>query len=663
MSAKKVLTIGILAHVDAGKTSLTECLLHHSGATKTLGSVDKGSAITDDLGMEKSRGISIKASSVNFSWENRLIQLVDTPGHIDFSAEVDRSLSILDGVILVISAKEGVQAHTLNLWESLIERKLPVLIFFNKIDRAGVDVEGVFLDFEKDVGAKLFALNYPDLSNPDAPALVSFTDCGNHLGTTILDRSMENLAESDETFLAQYLEGDISDLGQILDKGKDHIKKGALYGALFGSAKLGLGIAELLHSISTILPPPKKYFSTPAAKVFKVTFHEKKGRLAYIKSYGSVLKSKDVIPSQQLNKALKINQIFKPQLGDLVQVSELHPGEIGVITTSDTILSGDILGTENLQDPYSKISEAVLSVQVIAKDEKEYQNLGEALEILHMEDPSLDFVWFKEEKEFHLKILGPIQTEVLKENLVQRWSIEATFQQPKVIYKETPSTSAEGYVRYWMPKPCWAIMTFLIEPAPLGSGVSFTSKVRTSDISTKYINEVKRAIPWSLRQGIHGYEVTDLSITLIEGSEHTVHSNPGDFLLATPMGILRGLENTGTDLLEPMYAFEIKANQDFLGPISGDLNQMNAKIDSPVFEGDFFILKGSVPVAVAMNYPLKFNATTSGKGRLKLTLDGYKKTTTTDEKTRGYKGVSPLDESQWILHMRGAFKADERRSN
>jgi ribosomal protection tetracycline resistance protein len=203
-------------------------------------------------------------------------------------------------------------------------------------------------------------------------------------------------------------------------------------------------------------------------------------------------------------------------------------------------------------------------------------------------------------------------------------------------------------------------MTFLIEPASLGSGVSFTSKVRTSDIRNKYINEVKRAIPWSLKQGIHGYEVTDLSITLIEGTEHTVHSNPGDFLLATPMGILRGLENAGTDLLEPMYAFEIKANQDLLGAISSDLNQMNAQIDSPVFGKDSFIICGRVSVANAMNYPIKFNATTSGKGRLKLSLDGYEKTATTPDKIRSYKGVSPLNESQWILHMRGAFKADER---
>ena len=660
MSGKTVLTIGILAHVDAGKTSITECLLHHSGATKSLGSVDKGSAITDGLTMEKSRGISIKASSVNFSWENSLFQLVDTPGHIDFSAEVDRSLSILDGVILVVSAKEGVQAHTLNLWESLIERKLPVIVFFNKIDRPGVDVEHVFLDFEKDIGAKLFALNYPDLSNPDKPKLLSFTNCGNHMDSTILDKSMENLAECDETFLAHYLEGKTSDLRQILEKGKQNVKTGSLYGSLFGSAKLGLGIELLLNSISTLLPQPKSYFSTAAAKVFKVTFHEKKGRLAYIKSYGGMLKIKDVIRSQQLDKDIKINQIFKPHLGDLVQVSELHRGEIGVITTSDIILSGDILGSENLNDQYSKISKAILGVQVIAKDEKDYQKLGEALEILNVEDPILDFKWFKEEKEFHLKILGPIQTEVLRENLVQRWAIEAEFHKPKVIYKETPSKSAEGYVRYWMPKPCWAIMTFLIEPAPLGSGVSFTSKVRTSDISNKYINEVKRAIPWSLKQGIHGYEVTDLSITLIEGTEHTVHSNPGDFLLATPMGVLRGLENAGTDLLEPMYAFEIKANQDLLGPVSSDLNQMNAQIDSTVFDNDFFIIGGRVSVAAAMNYSIKFNATTSGKGRLKLRLDGYKKTTTTDDKIRGYKGVSPLDESQWILHMRGAFKADER---
>jgi len=660
MSAKTVLTIGILAHVDAGKTSLTECLLHQAGATKAQGSVDKGSAITDGLALEKSRGISIKAASVNFSWKQTQFQLVDTPGHIDFAAEVDRALSILDAVILVVSAKEGVQAHTLNLWESLKERNLPVIIFFNKIDRDGVFTEQVFADFQKELGAKLFALNLPDLSDPQQVHIVPFEACSDHADHAIIDHSLENLAECDETFLEKYLEGTVGEMSTILAQALPHIQNGNLYPVLFGSAKLDLGIDGLLDQLEKLIPPPPPYFSSPAAKVFKVEFHEKLGRLAYIKSYGGLLKTKDGIPSQEIGKDIKINQIFKAEAGGLEQVAELHQGEIGLITTSDIILAGDILGNEKLADSFSKISNAVLAVEAKAVEEKDYQKLGEALEILNLEDPILDFKWFKEEREFHIKILGPIQTEVLKDSLSQRWGIEAEFLPPKVIYKETPTQSAEGFVRYWMPKPCWAIMTFLIEPGEVGSGVSFENKVRTSDISQKYINEVKRAIPWTLKQGLHGYELTDIKITLIKGEEHNVHSNPGDFLLATPMGIMRALENAGTDLLEPMYAFEIKAHQEYLGAVSSDLSQMRATLESPLFDGDFFIMKGRVAVAEAMDYGIQFNATTSGKGRLKLRLDGYEKTTLTEDKTRPYKGVSPLDESQWILHMRGAFKADER---
>jgi len=659
MSAKRNLTIGILAHVDAGKTSLTECLLHQAGATKAQGSVDKGSAITDGLALEKSRGISIKAASVNFSWKETQFQLVDTPGHIDFAAEVDRALSILDAVILVVSAKEGVQAHTLNLWESLKERNLPVIIFFNKIDRDGVFPEQVFADFQKELDAKLFALNLPDLSDSLQIQVMPFEACDNHANHPILDSSLENLAECDEAFLEKYLEGPIGEMSTILAKSLPYIQNGSLYPVLFGSAKLGLGIDALLDQLENLNPPPH-YFSTPSAKVFKVEFHDKLGRLSYIKSYGGLLKTKDSIPSQEMGKDIKINQIFKAEAGGLEQVSELHQGEIGLITTSDIIMAGDVLGNEKLADSFSKISNAVLAVGVKAIEDKDYQKLGEALEILNLEDPILDFKWFKEEREFHLKILGPIQTEVLKESLTQRWGIEAEFLPPKVIYKETPAQSAEGFVRYWMPKPCWAIMTFLIEPGEAGSGVSFENKVRSSDISQKYINEVKRAIPWTLKQGLHGYEVTDIKITLIKGEEHNVHSNPGDFLLATPMGIMRGLENAGTDLLEPMYAFEIKAHKDYLGAVSSDLSQIRATLESPLFDGDFFILKGRVAVVEAMDYAIQFNATTSGKGRLKLSLDGYEKTTLTEDKIRPYKGVSPLDESQWILHMRGAFKADER---
>ena len=515
------------------------------------------------------------------------------------------------------------------------------------------------------------SLEYRDVPDPDhGPdrSLVKIEAvgiCGSdmhaYLETPVIEKSFENLAELDEAFLADYLGGNVSDLQAVFEKAKQQIQAQKLVGVLFGSAKMDLGIESLLNTISSLFSSQKKSPNTPAAKVFKVEYDAKLGRLAHVRLYSGDLKNKDSIWSQQLEKDCKINQIFQRKLGKLEQVGALKAGEIGIMATSELILAGDVLGRHDFEDDFATISEAVLSVQAVAEEEKDYQKLGEALEILNIEDPQLAFQWYKEEREFHLKILGPIQTEVLKDSLINRFDIAADFLPPKVIYKETPKQSAEGYVRYWMPKPCWSIMTFLIEPAPLGSGVHFTSKVRTSEVSVKYQNEVKRAVPWSLRQGIKGWEVTDIKITLIEGEEHTVHSNPGDFLLATPMGILRGLENADTDLLEPMYAFQIKASQELLGAISSDLNQMGAQINTPAFDGDFFTLTGRVPVATSMDYGIKFSATTSGKGRLKLTLDGYEKTTTSEEKIRAYKGVSPLDESLWILHNRGAFRAEDRR--
>ncbi len=660
MSAEKILTIGVLAHVDAGKTSLTECLLYTAGATKNRGNVDKGSAITDALAMEKSRGISIKTATVDFVWQDTQVNIVDTPGHIDFSAEVDRALSVLDLVVLVVSAVEGIQAHTLNLWESIRERALPVLVFVNKIDRAGADLEQVFMDFEQDLGARLFALNYGDNSLPENPQLIGFEKIQPYLATPIIEKSLENLADLDESFLEDYLDGNIGDLALVLEKAKTQIQQQEMIPLLFGSAKMDLGIVALLENITTLFPAQKSTSNLLSAKVFKVAYDPKLGRLIHVRLFGGLLKSKDVIWSQQLQKELKINQIFQRKLGKLEQVRQLASGEIGLLTTSDLVLAGEVLGKEKFADDFNAITQTVLSVQAVAEEDKDYQKLGEALELLNIEDPQLDFQWYKAEREFHLKILGPIQTEVLKDSLANRFGIATNFLSPKVIYKETPKQSAEGFVRYWMPKPCWAIMTFLIEPGTLGSGLEFVSKVRTSDISVKYQNEVKRALPWSLRQGIKGWEVTDLKITLVEGSEHTMHSNPGDFLLATPMGILRALSEADTDLLGPMYAFQIKANQEFLGAISSDLNQMNAQINAPIFADNFFTLTGRVAVEKAMDYGIRFNATTSGKGRLKLSLDGYEKTNTSAEKIRAYKGVSPLEEAQWILHNRGAFKAEER---
>ena len=257
--------------------------------------------------------------------------------------------------------------------------------------------------------------------------------------------------------------------------------------------------------------------------------------------------------------------------------------------------------------------------------------------------------------------MGAIQIEIIQTIIAERFNIEAEFKEPTIIYKETPIVKAEGFVRYWMPKPCWAIFTFKIETGELNSGIVYKSKVSVDKIARKYQNEIEQTIPKALKQGIKGWEVTDLKITLISGEDHEVHSRSGDFILATPMAIMDGLQNTNTQLLEPMFNFEIKANEELLGGIASDLTTRRATFANPDFADGKFIIKGKTPVATSLDLSIKLNSLTGGKGKIKLSFGGYQKCTDKQGIIRDYKGVNPLDNSQWILHKRGAFKSDERK--
>jgi len=650
----KILNIGIVAHVDAGKTTLTEQLLFQSGAIKKPGSVDKGSTITDNLALEKQRGITIQNSCVSLHWNGTKINLIDTPGHIDFSAEVDRAMSVLDGVVLLISAVEGVQAHSLSLWENVKELDITVLIFINKIDRVGADAKQVFLDLQKEFNMKGFCLNLPE----KACAITPYFHCD--MDNALMDQSYENLADLDEDVLENYLDGTLSNLPCLDEKLQDWILSKGIVPVHFGIAKEGIGIPELADSISKLISQNHVNSETPAARIFKMEHHAKFGKLAHIRVYSGRLESKISLYCGRLDTDIKVNQMLQNRTGKLEVVNELSCNDVGIAAISEPVIAGDILGTDISVKPHENIARSVLSVLVEPCDDKDYHSLARALQILNIEDPVLDFVWDKKEKEFLLKILGPMQIEILEHMLKDRFNIDVTIKAPRVMYKETVVDEAEATVRYTMPKPCWAVMTFHISPGKLNSGVVFESLVGVDDISQKYQNEVARAVPWALQQGIKGWPVTDVKIRLLAGEEHAVHSNPGDFLLATPMGIMSALENAGTRLLEPFYDFDIKAPQDLLGSITNDLNNMKAHLGVPRFDDNVFSLKGTVAVAQAMDYSIKFNACCSGKGRLKLKIGGYQPCETTEEKIREFKGVNPLDTSQWILHNRGALKSDDR---
>ncbi|OQX97406.1 MAG: hypothetical protein B6I20_12670 [Bacteroidetes bacterium 4572_117] len=660
---KTIRNIGILAHVDAGKTTITEQFLHLSDATRTLGNVDKGTAVTDFLEVEKARGISVRSTSVSFTWNNTVVNLIDTPGHVDFSAEVERVLRVLDGAILVISAIEGIQAHTYTLWYALQELKIPTIIFINKIDRPGADVQLIIDEINRELKTIAIPLQYAEYEIETSVYLNEFWSEGeaNNELLSLQEKYIELLAETDDQLLDDYLNGKKITGTRIKQTIKTQILNADLFPVLMGVAKNNLGIPELLNAVLEYIPVAKNNNESElSALVFKLEHDKKLGRLAHVRLFSGSLKNRDVINNHSLAIEEKVSRIQKVYTYKKEDIAELFAGDIGILSGMPKVRVGDILGKPNNIPENSSLNVPLLTVQVKSKNDVDYAKLATALKELSSEDPMLDFIWLKTEKELHLKIMGNIQMEIIQSVLQNRFEIEAEFNEPTVVYKETPSTIGEGYVKYWMPKPCWAIFKLKIEPGIRGSGVVYQSKVRVDDVQQKYQNEIEKTIPRALEQGIKAWEVTDIKITLIEGEDHVMHSNPGDFIIATPMAIMNGLQNTGTSLLEPMLNFAISAQEIHLGKIASDLTNMRAEFANPEFNDDKFTLEGKVPVSTSLDYAIKLSSLTGGKGKIKFSFNGYRICSDELGQTREYKGVNPLDESKWILHARGAYKANDR---
>jgi ribosomal protection tetracycline resistance protein len=651
--AKNIRNIGILAHADAGKTTLTEHFLFASGATKKLGSVDSGTTQTDFLNVEKERGISVRSTNTSFVWDDTQINLIDTPGHVDFSADVERILRVIDGAILVVSAVEGIQAHTETLWSALKANKIPTLIFINKIDRIGANTENVINEIQKELTKSTIQLQQTLNEGSNEVDIFSRWD-----SSTINENYIETIASTNDALTDKYINGEIitfEEANQFLVKA---VQKCELYPVLMGSAKNQIGIEELLTAIKLYLPHPKADENKAlSALVYRIEYDKNIGKIAHLRIFEGSISNREVINNSSQNIQEKITRIRKINNGKYEDVANASAGDVlGVCGFSEAKI-GDILGevsdgilpTINLRTP-------LLTVQLKALNDKDYAALASALQELCIEDPSLDFQWLKDEKELHVKIMGWIQIEVLERIIEDRFQIKAKFENPIVIYKETPSMIAEGIVRYWMPKPCWAILKFKIEPGERGSGVKYESKIGVNDVLQKYQNEVERTIPVALQQGIKGWEVTDVKITLIEGEDHEMHTHPGDFVVATPMGIMDGLVNSGTTLLEPLISFKISATDDLLGAITSDITQMRGSFESPSMENGKFTLCGILPLATSIDFPVKLSSRSGGKAKISTQFHSYRECTDEQGVIRAFKGISPLDTAKYILKARKALQ-------
>ncbi|APC40785.1 elongation factor G [Clostridium estertheticum] len=655
--------IGIVAHVDAGKTTLTEQLLYQSGSSRILGSVDKGTTHTDSLAMEKQRGISVKAAETDFTYKGTNVHVIDTPGHIDFSSEVERSIGVLDGAIVVLSSVEGVQPQTEVYFNALKELNTPSIFFINKLDRIGASPYKTIKDMKKLLTNKLIPLQlvYEENNEFIVKNMFDNVDFAKNI-LDIKDESFKQLLEdiidilgnNNEEILNQFF-GETLTLGMLKNEITLQANSGQIYPVLYGIALRGEGIKDLLNSIVEYLPGPENLDDLGlSALVYKISHNKTLGTIAHIKIFSGSISTRDDILNVTTNKREKITMIKKVVNQKSIDVSSASSSDL-VMVSGLNCSTYDILGSKTHIPTLKTIATPLLTLRIYSKVQEDYVTLVEALTILQEEDPLLNMEWIKEKKEIHLRIMGKIQIEYIEDILMERFNVQVTFGPPSVIYRETPITSGYGESRYTMPKPCWAIVEFLIEPLPKGSGLIYESKVRTEKVKIKYQREIEDNLDKILSQGIYGWPVTDLKITFTSGEDHVMHSRSGDFAASSAMGIMRGLREIGTTLLEPIINFRITVPENVGGRVLNDIIKMRGSFETPFIHNDTFTIEGKMPVSTSLEYPSNLSKIASGKAIITTGFSGYEPCSLEIGATRERIGVNPLDRAKFILSVRNAL--------
>lgn len=649
------INVGIFAHVDAGKTTTTEHILYESGRIRALGSVDSGTAMTDSMEVERQRGISVRAALASFAWKGVQVNLVDTPGHVDFLSEVERSLRVMDCAVLILSAVEGVQAQSEMIWNALRKLGIPTLIFVNKMDRVGADPGAVLAQARTYLSGDIIPVQQPAGKEQEYTGASDLWQAG--ADTAARMELLEALAERDERLLELYMSGGAFDLAVWKKHLQAEAASGRMFPLVYGVAAKGLGITELLDAMIDYFPRAGGDAEQPVSGiVYNIQRDKSMGRMAFVRLYDGTIRNRDTVKNYSQNVEGKVTQIRKVEGGRTEDVGALEAGDIAVVYGLSGVRIGDVLGRPDAIPQEAKLAVPLLTVRVFWGAEFDDHKVIGALQELADEDPLLDAQWLQEERELHIKVMGPIQLEVLDSVMESRYGLKVTFGQPSVIYKETPSRAGEGFIAYTMPKPCWAILRFLIEPGPPGSGLVYESLVRSSDLLPQYQNETARRVPEALQQGLYGWEVTDLKVTLVEGNHHVWHTHPLDFAVATPMGIMDGLNRIGTKLLEPILQVRIVVPEENGGRVMNDLVQMRGTFEPPVLQGERMIIEGRLPLATSLDYPVTLSSYTKGRSTFTSFFTGYEECPpdVTAERTR--RGVNPLDQAKYILSVRKALQ-------
>lgn len=590
------LVVGILAHVDAGKTTLSESILYLGGRIRKLGRVDHKDAFLDTYELEKNRGITIFSKQAVFPLGEKMVTLLDTPGHVDFSAEMERTLQVLDYAILVINGADGVQSHTRTLWGLLKEYEIPVFLFVNKMDQDGTDREHLMADLKKylDDGCIPF-----DVAADDA--------------------FYESLAVCDETVLEEYLEN-----GEIAEERITKlIKERKTFPCYFGSALKVEGVEALLEGIATY-SARTDYGSRFGAKVYKISRDAQGNRLTHMKITGGSLKVKDVLGNGKDSDSPweeKVNQIRIYSGEKFEPISEATSGTICAVTGLSQTHPGEGLGME--KNSGAPVLEPVLNYEIQLPDGVDAHTMLKNLRMLEEEDPMLRIVWKEELGEIHAQLMGEVQIEILQSLVKERFGMDVTLGTGSIVYKETIKNKVEG-VGHYEPLKHYAEVHLVMEPALPGSGLLIDTDCSEDILDKNWQRLILTHLYEKTHRGVlTGSAITDMKITLVAGKAHLKHTEGGDFRQSTYRAVRQGLMQAESVLLEPYYEFRLEIPSEMVGRALTDIQNMAGTFEAPENDGELAVITGSAPVSEMRDYQREVAGYSRGRGRLSCTLKGY----------------------------------------
>ncbi len=589
----KNIVMGILAHVDAGKTTLSESMLYLSGTVRKLGRVDHKDAFLDTYALERDRGITIFSKQAVFSLGNKKVNLLDTPGHVDFSAEMERTLQVLDYAVLVISGADGVQGHTETLWKLLKLYDIPTFIFINKMDQQGTDQAALLSELKERLDEGCIAFGKEESAE-----------------------TLEELAMTDEKVLDYFMEHESIRKEEICRL----IKERRVFPCYFGSALKLEGVQELLYGFERYMEP---YTGTEefGAKVFKISRDDKGERLTFLKVTGGKLVVK--MPVNLVDKEEKVNQIRIYSGAKYETVNEVEAGGVCAVTGLVSSYIGQGFGVE--KGTAAPFLEPVLTYQMILPDGADTTKVLRELKQLEEEEPLLNIVWNPALEEIHVQLMGEVQTEILKTMIAERFHLDVEFGTGKIVYKETIKNSVVG-VGHYEPLRHYAEVHLKMEPLETGSGLVFDADCSEDVLDRNW----QRLILTHLQEREHpgvltGSPITDMKITIVAGRAHLKHTEGGDFRQATYRAVRQGLKSAESILLEPWYSFVLEVPSDQVGRAMSDIGQMNGSFEGPEAEDKqgMVRLTGTAPASEMRDYQRKVWAYTKGRGRITFTLKGY----------------------------------------